>query len=143
MDVALKFACVTGDLEGVVKINPNRYEFLDELTNRSALMLACDYKHVHIAEYLVNLNVSQITRDIWGFTALMLACRSNKFELVQLLADEESVKCTNKIGESALMIAVKRGNVCICTHLIDLGSDVDKKSRWKESLGDCNKFRLW
>ncbi len=88
-------------------------------------------KEVRAARYqlaerlLTNPDVNPDSQDAEGWTALMYAAHSEKPNFVELLLKADaSIDLVNRVGETALIIAVKRGNVEAARQLLTAGADV-------------------
>src|SRR3989304_8971888 len=103
---------------------PGRRGALDEEPRKE--VRAGRYK---LAEKLLeNSEVNPDSRDAEGWTALMHAAHSEGPHLVQLLLKAEAaLDLVNRDGETALVVAVKRGNVEAARQLLMAGADVKPK----------------
>jgi TonB family protein len=93
-----------------------------------------DYK---LAEKLLeNPEVDPDSRDAEGWTALMYAARADEVHLVPLLVKAKaSLDLVNQLGETALIVAVKDGNVEAARQLLMAGANVSPKdARGKTAL---------
>jgi TonB family protein len=90
-----------------------------------------------VAEKLLeNPEVDPDSRDGQGWTALMYAARSDQAELITLvLKAGAAVNLVNDDGDSALIVAVKRGNVEGARRLLMAGADTSlRDSRGKTAF---------
>ncbi|MBE6739357.1 MAG: hypothetical protein E7565_03455 [Ruminococcaceae bacterium] len=60
-------------------------------------------------------------------------------EIVIVLLQDNSINITNDFGETLLMVAVQKGNVCLVKHLLDMGCDVSIKSQKGKTALDYAK----
>jgi len=77
----------------------------------NALHWAVIIKNVKFIEALLTIDFPLNERDSEGNTALMLACKSNRSDIVKMLLDKKvKTKLNNKNGETALDISIKNQN---------------------------------
>jgi TonB family protein len=84
-----------------------------------------------VAEKLLeNPEVDPDSRDRQGWTALMYAARSERADMITLLLKAgAALNLVNHDGESALVVAVKRGNVEGARRLLMSGADTSLRDR--------------
>lgn len=84
---------------------------LEDLSNpkngTTALMLACEFHHLHIASQLIHYEAG--IRDSSGYTALHRAAALGLVKAVELLVDTEELGLRDPKGQTALMFAAQYG----------------------------------
>lgn len=121
-DYKLLNAAKTGDLAQVQAlmnsgdINPN---VIDSFQN-SALMMAVDNKHLHVAEYLLQHGADIQLDNKYGYTPLMQAVMRNDTKMVSMLLDKGAkIDQKNFYTElTPLMMAVDNGSMQMVELLI-------------------------
>ena len=85
--------------------------------------------NVREVEPLVKTPALINAKDARGWTALMIAARENRPEILRLLLRHRAdVNVRNKIGETALMHAANSDRIAIVQMLLDHGASVDTKN---------------
>jgi serine/threonine-protein phosphatase 6 regulatory ankyrin repeat subunit B len=134
--VRLFRAIEQADIEKVKKI----LEFIDTTTlkipnpqGESPLELAIRFDNQETVELLLKKDQSLVNdRNADGKTALMYAAELNRVKIIHLLVDKYNAKIDEKTeekGQTALMLAVWRGNSRAVKALIELGADVNAEDQ--------------
>ena len=91
----------------------------------TALMVACQNGHIDVARLMLEGGADPDMRDSEGWTALMFATHHGRCDVVKLLHSKHaSIHLTeSKTGSSALMIAIKNGNLEMVDCLLSMGAD--------------------
>jgi TonB family protein len=85
-------------------------------------------RHQPAQKLLADPEVNPDSQDALGWTALMYAARSDEPNLVPLLLKADAaLDLVNRDGETALIVAVKSGNVEAARQLLMAGADVSPK----------------
>jgi ankyrin repeat protein len=93
-------------------------------------MYAVENRHAHIVYALIKKGADVNIKNIFGYTALMIASNlgdlSSVLALIEGGADPNLQSCC---GNTALMLAVKMGDISIIDLLTKPGSDLNIKNR--------------
>jgi hypothetical protein len=85
-------------------------------------------EHLKTAEYLINEGVEVNAKTSDGNTALMLAARLNKRDLIELLLSKGAeVNAVNQQGQTALIAASMKGQAEAVCPLLTSGADINVK----------------
>lgn len=100
--------------------------------NWTLLCFACSYGFPDVVKFLTEERGVNVDMRIDGETAFMIACSSTEnsddiLKIIKILhkAEPKLVNRTNYMGESALMLAAKRGHLSVFEYLIKIGESYD------------------
>ena len=119
-------------------IKENNYEAfilaLEELKNpdavseeKSALMISAYIGNKEIMKKLIQEGASLTYCDSTGLNPLMIACYLGKADLIEILANEETLESKDEAGFTPLMFACNAGKLDCVKLLIDMNADVNAK----------------
>jgi ankyrin repeat protein len=110
-DDALMFAALQGHAGCVAKLLAAGVKPDTEIPAWTPLIYAAFSGHGTIAKYLLDKGARVDARTPNGLTALMVAARNNRLDIVRLLLDHKAdPKLKNSAEDTALDIALKAGN---------------------------------
>jgi len=103
-------------------VNPNTINQIGE----TALMKACEYNKIKVAELLLDLGADPNIQDDYGETALMRASKRGSILILNLLLKRGAKPNTqNRAGRTALAVACLQNYFKIVRPLINYGADIN------------------
>ena len=130
----LMIASYKGHKDVVSALLNSKYDTIDAQTDTgaTALYVACQEGHHEIVSAFLNANANPNIAKKSGITPLMIASDYNNKECVIVLlnvkASKLSIDATNNIGETALMMACRKGNHDIVRMLLAEEADTSKET---------------
>ena len=95
----------------------------------TALHVAAEYGHVHLAQFLLEKGINIETKGYYGTTALHRAVTAGQESVVSLLLQEGAdVQAESDDGKTALHRAADAGQEALVRLLIQHGADIEAKS---------------
>jgi ankyrin repeat protein len=98
---------------------------------RTPMHFACLNGSVEVARLLVNMGASVRAKDSESMTPLLYACNSGSLKLVKYLVANGGRSLLDDVdnaGNTALIIASRRGHLDLCQWLVKVGLDYNKVS---------------
>ncbi|NGX31129.1 MAG: Phosphocholine transferase AnkX [Chlamydiae bacterium] len=98
-------------------------------TNQTAIHFAVEHENIEALKALLKVGANIEKTDLKGNTPLIKAINTFQFghECIQILVNSKAnLNITNKIGESLIYLAVKRGRTDMLKTLIKAGIDIEK-----------------
>ena len=89
-----KEAVIKGDLEKVKKL----YHEFDVKDTRNFFILACEWGHLSIVEYIYDNNIEEFRNSVFVSMAAYKAAENNNVDILQFLIDKKLIT-NKKIGE--------------------------------------------
>jgi ankyrin repeat protein len=113
----------TGEVERLVTQDPSLLNAKDEDSGETPLMNASHEGHVGVLRCLLNAGAAMDERDLYGHTALWLACREGRIPVVRLLVARGADPAIDSYGHSSpLSQASIRGHLEIVHFLLGVPS---------------------
>ncbi|XP_069687940.1 uncharacterized protein [Periplaneta americana] len=103
------------------------------MNERTALMWAAERGQLGIVEYLIKRGSNVNACDEYGYTALLLAARNAKLDVVKLLTQHTDVMACDNEGDSILHFAARSGSVELVTYLLNIGLDSNCRNRSQQT----------
>jgi ankyrin repeat protein len=108
--------------------------------NRSAVLLAANYGHYELLEYLINHNADPTISTQTNWNALIDAANKNRINFMQLLLKNDKININQQsYGETALILAVHNNNVQAVELLLQHNAKVDIVNARKQTALDIAK----
>ena len=129
---AFTVACRTGNLGLVKSLFKDTSPKLNMRDNHgaSALLLALQKGHWHVARFLVDRGADVNLQDKQGWSALMLASRKGELDMVKVLvAAGARLDALHQGQSSAEMMARKEGHVEVADFLVKAGAKVPSRPK--------------
>ncbi|XP_014206888.2 histone-lysine N-methyltransferase EHMT2 [Copidosoma floridanum] len=104
----------------------------------TSLIWACEFRHVEIAEFLLDNKCDPLIRDAEQNIALHWSAYSGSHEITEMLLNFGcDANVVNIHGDTPLHIASRRDQYSVCVLLLSRGAKIREKNNLKETAIDC------
>ena len=134
-----------GDLPSLQNRNFN-FKYIDPKYNLTSLMVSSQEGHINAVKYILHWGGKGTInwKERNGWTALMMACFSNRIEVVKLLLEEGAdVNMQDDSKRTALMLAVNKGHLSITKCLLNYQANAMHRDIWNVNVLSLSVFGVY